>query len=118
MSRELEECTTGTGHFNLFLFYWLNLFFSQFLTYISSTLHGLRCMHAKSLQSCPTLCDSMNCSPPGSSVHGILQARILEWVAIPSSRGSSQGSNLHVLCLLHWQVDSLLAPPRISHGIW
>ena len=39
---------------------------------------------------CPTLCDSMNCSLPGSSVHGILQARILEWVAMPSSRGSSQ----------------------------
>ena len=40
-------------------------------------------------QSCPTLCDPMVCSPPGSSVHGILQARILEWVAMPSSRGSS-----------------------------
>ena len=37
-----------------------------------------------------TLCDSMDSSPPGSSVHGILQARILEWVAMPSSRGSSQ----------------------------
>ena len=36
------------------------------------------------------LCDPMDCSPPGSSVHGILQARILEWVAIPFSRGSSQ----------------------------
>ena len=41
-------------------------------------------------QSCPTLCDPMDCSPPGSSVRGILQARILEWVAISSSRGSSQ----------------------------
>ena len=41
-------------------------------------------------QSCLTLCDPMDCSPPGSSVHGILQARILEWVAIPFSRGSSQ----------------------------
>ena len=39
-------------------------------------------------QSCPTICDPMGCSPPGSSVHGILQARILEWVAIPFSRGS------------------------------
>ena len=37
-----------------------------------------------------TLCDPINCSPPGSSVHGILQARILEWVAIPFSRGSSR----------------------------
>ena len=37
---------------------------------------------AKSLQSCPTLRDPMDCSPPGSSVHGIFQARVLEWVAI------------------------------------
>ena len=41
-------------------------------------------------QSCPTLCNRMDCSPPGSSGHGILQARILECVAIPFSRGSSQ----------------------------
>ena len=41
-------------------------------------------------QPCPTLCYPVNCSPPGSSVHGIFQARILEWVAISFSRGSSQ----------------------------
>ena len=41
-------------------------------------------------QSCPTLCDPTDCSPPGFSVHGILQARILEWIAIPFSRGTSQ----------------------------
>ena len=41
-------------------------------------------------QFCLTLCDPMDCSPPGSSIHGILQARILEWVAISFSRGSSQ----------------------------
>jgi len=46
-------------------------------------------VYAKLLPSCLTLCDPMDCSPPGSSVHGILQARILEWVAMPSSRGSS-----------------------------
>ena len=46
-------------------------------------------VHAQSLQSCPTLCYPMDCSPPGSSVHGILHARILEWVAVPSCRGSS-----------------------------
>ena len=40
-------------------------------------------------QSCPTPCDPMDCSPPGSSAHGVLQARILEWVAIPISRASS-----------------------------
>ena len=41
-------------------------------------------------KSCPTLCNPMDCSPPGSSVHGILQVRILKWVAISFSRGSSQ----------------------------
>ena len=41
-------------------------------------------------QSCPTLCDPMDCSLPGSSVHGIFQARVLEWIAISFSRGSSQ----------------------------
>ena len=45
---------------------------------------------AKLLQLCPTLCDPMDCSPPGSSVHGILQARIVEWVAISFSRGYSR----------------------------
>ena len=45
--------------------------------------------HAKLLQSCPALWDPVDCSTPGSSVLGILQARILEWVAVPSSRGSS-----------------------------
>ena len=45
---------------------------------------------AKLLQSCPTPCDLTDCSLPGPSVHGFLQARILEWVAMPFSRGSSQ----------------------------
>ena len=70
--------------------------------------------HAQSLQVRPTLCEPMACSPPGSSVHGILQVRVLEWVAVPSSRASfpTQGLNPHRLCLLHWQVGSLpLAPP-------
>ena len=48
------------------------------------------CVCAKLLQSCLTLCDPVDSSPPDSSVHGILQARILEWVAISFSRGSSQ----------------------------
>ena len=47
------------------------------------------CVCAKSIQSYLTLCDAMDCSPPGSSVHGILLARILQWVAMPFSRGSS-----------------------------
>ena len=48
------------------------------------------CMHVKLLQSCPTLRDPMDCSPPCSSVHGLLQARILECVGISLSRGSSR----------------------------
>ena len=50
------------------------------------------CVCVKLFQSCPTLCSPIDCSPP-ASVHGILQARILEWVAIPSSRGSSPPRN-------------------------
>ena len=46
-------------------------------------------MRAQSLQLCPTLCNPINCSLPDSSVHGILQARILKWVVMPSSRGTS-----------------------------
>ena len=48
---------------------------------------------------CPTLCNPMDCSPPSSSVHGILQARILEWVAISSSRGYSQPRDRTRSCL-------------------
>ena len=48
----------------------------------------------KVAQSCPTLCNPMDCSPPDSSVHGILQARIVEWVAVPFSREPSQPRDL------------------------
>ena len=60
-------------------------------------------------QSCPALCDSVDCNPPGSSVHGILQARILEWVGYFLLQGifPNQGSNPCLLHLLYWQVDSL-----------
>ena len=56
-------------------------------------------------QSCPTLSDPMDCSPPGSSVHGILQARILEWFAISFSRVSALPRD--GTCILHWQADPL-----------
>ena len=60
------------------------------LSYEGSPLHYYSshqvCVCAKSLLSCLTLSDPMDCRPPGSSVHGILQARILEWVAMPFSR--------------------------------
>ena len=68
-------------------------------------------VHATSFQSCLTLCDPVDNSPPSSSVHEILQAKILEYAAMPSSRRCSQprkGSNPPLLCLLHWQVGSLL----------
>ena len=69
---------------------------------------------AKSLRSCPTLCNPIDYSPPGSSVCGIFQARVLERVAVPFSRGifPNVGTEPLLLCLLHWQVGSLpLAPP-------
>ena len=53
----------------------------------SLSFSELSCLVA---QLCPAFCDPTDCSLPGSSVHGILLARILEWVAVPSSRGSSQ----------------------------
>ena len=51
---------------------------------------GCVCVHARSLQLCPALCDPRNCSWPGFSVHWVLQARLLDWVAVSSSGGSSQ----------------------------
>ena len=66
-------------------------------------------------QSCLTLCDPMNCRQPGSFVHGILQARILEWVAIPFSRRSSQPRDwTWVSCIAsrfftHWATREALS---------
>jgi len=70
------------------------------------------CMYAKMLQLCPTFCDPTDCSPPGSSVYGILQARTLEWVAMPSCRGlSDSGIDPCLLHLLHRQMGSLPLVP-------
>ena len=57
---------------------------------ISSGMADLRELLCRVALSCPTLCDPMDCRQPGFSIHGILQARMLEWVAMPFSRGSSQ----------------------------
>ena len=65
------------------------------------------CVCAKLLQSCLTLCDPMDCSPPGSSVSGILRARILEWVVTPSSRGSSHPRDQTIISYVSyigWQI--------------
>ena len=77
-------------------------------------------MHAKSLQPCLTLCDAMGYGTPGSSLHGILQAGTLEWVAISSSRVSSPPRNrTHVSCVFcigrqgfFFFFFKPLAPPR------
>ena len=87
--------------FSYFLLPWTFLFLFIFLLkYVCAAAA------AKSLQLCPSLCDPMDCSSPGSSVHGILQARILEWVAMPFSRGSSwprdSTCDSYVSCIGRW----------------
>ena len=69
------------------------------------------CVHL--FQSCPTLCDPMDCSPPGSSVHGILQASGLPWP--PQGIFPTQRLNPR---LLHRQVDSLLLSHQRSPKMW
>ena len=84
-------------------------------------VHPCVCVCACSVgQSCPTLCDPTDCSPPGSSVHEISLGRILEWLAMPSSGGTfpSQRLNASLLHLLHRQVGYLpLAPPGKPTGM-
>ena len=80
------------------------------------------CMRAQLLQSCLTLCKLMDCSPPGSSVHGILQARILEWIAMPSSRGSSPTRDQTCISYSFYTTGifftaELLRKPSLSPGI-
>ena len=70
-----------------------------------STWESLVCSYLLG-QSCPTLCDPMDCSLPGPSVQGIFQAKILEWVSISSSRGSSQPRDWTLVscisCIVRW----------------
>ena len=74
------------------------------------------CLVAK---SCPTLCNPMDCSPPVSSVHGISQVRLLEWVAISFSRQSSQPRDqTHVSCILNgFSTTESPKKPKIPHGM-
>ena len=76
MTREEQTVWRGPGGQDVILFFF-----------------NLVKMWSEVAQSYPTLCYPMDCSPPGSSVHGVFQARILEWVAISFSRGSSQPRN-------------------------
>ena len=70
------------------------------------TEHVCAHVYVQLLQSCLTLCGTMDHSPPGSSVHGILQERRLEWVAMPSSRGSPQPRDRtcvsYAFCIDRW----------------
>ena len=84
------------------------------------SLLWLLMVHAQSLQLCPTLRDPMDCSLPGSSVHGILQATILQWVAMLSSRGCSRPRDqTHISCVSciaggFFITESLGKPPNGS----
>ena len=77
--------------------------------YLTSGKEYMLC-YAKSLQSCPTLCDPRDSSPPGSSVPGILQARTLEWVAISFSNACMHAKSLQV-----WDLYKTVAP-GVSHS--
>ena len=79
---------------HIYILGWLNIYiyiYWYICIYIYIYTYAVLCLVAL---LCPTLCDPLDCSPPGSSVHGILQARILEWIAMPSSRGFSQPRDL------------------------
>ena len=99
-------CAPTTSHFPLIVLmiypFWISL--NHFLKSVCV------CSVAQSFQH---FCDPTDCSLPGSSLHGIILARILEQVAISYSRGifPTQGSNSNLLCLLHWQVELL----QLSH---
>ena len=88
---------------HIHIYTWTIFFFDSF-KFVEHMLKGSKPVYslwfpaaaaaAKSFQSCPTLCDSIDGSPPGSPVPGVLQARILEWVAISFSNGSLEDSKL------------------------
>ena len=96
---DIRDVGSIPGIFQARVLEWVAIAFSKINSKlcISSFLEGkeiprtiaVMCMCPKSLQSCPTLFNPMDCSLPGSSVHKILQPRIQEWLAMPSSRGSS-----------------------------
>ena len=96
---------------------------------IHTYMHTNRCVYIRmysvcvGAQSCTTLCNPMDCSPPGSSVHGILQARILEWVAISYSKRSLWPRDwTHVSCVAGFTAEPLGKPSaslyKISFNLW
>ena len=83
---------------------------------ISVMLKKVMCVPAKLLQLCLTLCDPRDRSPPGSSVHGILQARILEWVAIPLFGGSSQPRDRSQVSHTAGKLVTISATREVQNG--
>ena len=97
---KLNQSNPGTHDYQKFPNFLLSFIFLPKMYLLFLMVLSTVCVHAKSLQSCLTLCDPMDCNPPSSSVHGILQAKILEWVVVPSSRGSSQPKDrTHISCV-------------------
>ena len=76
------------------------------------------CVRAQLLQLCPTLCEPMNCSPSGSSIHGDSPGKDtgVGCHALLQGTFPTQGLNLRLLCFLHWEVDSLLLTRQGNHS--
>ena len=113
-------CVAITKWFDSISFWYFRMLFEQktptgsMSLVVSDSLAAPQVACSACVLSHVWLCDTMGCSPPGSSAHAILQARILEWVAVPSFRECFQLRDWTpvCLCLLHRQVGSLpLAPP-------
>ena len=104
------NCIIIFNNYIWYIYIIYNYFRSMTMSLVQAIFISLvhACMHAKSLSLCPTLCDPMDCSPPNFSVHGILQAGMLEWIAMPSSRGSSQSKDQtyvsYVSCIGRWAL--------------
>ena len=94
------------GNVNGLLMCSLKICYTFYNLFCDKTLRNRKYMHAKSLQLSLTLYNPMDCSPPGFSAHGILQARILEWIAMPYSKGSFQVRDLTqvscISCIGRW----------------
>ena len=122
-----SECWWWTGRPGVLRFMGSQRVGHNWVTELNWTelIYIYKCMCAKLLQSCPTLCHRMDCSLPASSVHGILQEKLLEWVAMLSSRGSSQPRDRTCIsyvscidrCVLHHKghLGSLIFVPSSWH---